>query len=110
MINITISLLGVVIGSWFIFDGFHVLIKGKYFGPPEPGPWVSVVKLLNINPFSLGVLFIILGLMWFISSYGVFNEQSWGVLSAQITAIISIWYIPFGTIISILVLGLLWLI
>ena len=108
MKDISISLLGVVIGSWFIFDGIHVLVKGKYFGPPEPGPWSSAVKFIGLNPFFLGVPFIILGIIWFISSYGIFNHQTWGSLSALVAAIMSIWYLPFGTVISVLVLALLW--
>ena len=109
MKELAISLLGAIIGGWFTFDGIHVLVKGKYFGPLEPGPWASAVKLLGINPFSLGVPFIVLGLIWFISSYGLFSHQSWGVLSTFMVAIMSIWYLPFGTVISVLVLVLLWL-
>ena len=108
MKDIAISLLGAVVGGWFIFDGIHVLIKGKYFGPPEPGPWASVVKLIGISPFSLGVPFIILGLMWLVSSYGVISHQTWSALSTLMVAITSIWYLPFGTVISVLVLTLLW--
>ena len=106
MKELAISLLGTIVGGWLIFDGVHVLVKGKYFGQQDPGSWASAVKLLGINPFSLGVPFIILGLIWFISSYGVFRHQSWGVLSAFVVAIMSAWYLPFGTVISVLVLVL----
>ena len=109
MKDASISLLGVVVASWFIFDGIHVLVKGKYFGPPEPGPWASVVKFFGINPFSLGVPFIILGFMWLISSYGVFSHQLWAPLFTLMVAIMSIWYLPIGTVISVLILALIWL-
>ncbi len=109
MKDLSILLLGVLMGGWLLFDGLHVLLKGKYFGPPEPGPWASVVKLLGINPFSLGVPFLLLGLLWFLSSYAVFSQQSWSAVSALVAAIGTIWYLPFGTVVSVLVLALLWL-
>ncbi|WP_457652725.1 hypothetical protein [Rhodocaloribacter sp.] len=109
MKDTVIFLLSVIIGVWFVFDGIHVLVKGKYFGSPEPGPWASVVRFFGMNPFALGVPFVILGLLWLVSSYAVFSHQSWAGFASLTAAMASIWYLPFGTVISVLVLVLLWL-
>ncbi len=107
ILEVVIILLAVLNGGWMIFDGCHVIKKGKYFGPPTPGSWSKVVARFGINPFSLGPLFVALGLLWFISSIGVVFGMSWGWLSLLATSIATLWYIKIGTVISIITLLLL---
>ena len=109
MTDMAIYLLGVVMGSWLIFDGAHVLAKGKYFGPPDPGPWADVVRAIGVNPFSLGGPFILLGCLWLVSIYALFSQQPWSSVFSGGVAILSMWYLPVGTVISAIFLVLLWL-
>ena len=106
-LKIILALIAVLNGVWMIFDGIHVLMKGKYFGPAEPGPWSKIVSAIGLEPFSLGVLFIIFGLAWITSLLGLFSSTGWGWYFAVCIAIATLWYVPVGTILSIIYLILL---
>ena len=107
MKNIVIYLLGMLIGLWLVFDGFHVFIKGKYFGPPEPGPWSKVVEWVGINPFQLGLPFILLGMLWLVSLGLFYKRHSSATGLLAVVSIATIWYFPFGTVISGVILAIL---
>ncbi len=102
VLQITILFLAALNGGWMIFDGIHVIKKGKYFGPPEPGAWSKIISKCGLDPFSIGPLFILLGAMWLVSSVGLVLEFQWGYVALLITAISTLWYIKVGTIISII--------
>jgi len=107
LVKLFIVLLALLNGGWMLFDGLHVIRKGKYFGPEEPGPWSKIAASLGINPLSMGPLFVILGLVWYISVVGLLLSSSWGWLALLVSAIATLWYVKIGTIISIIVIALL---
>ena len=102
MLQITVLLLAALNGGWMIFDGIHVIRNGKYFGPPEPGAWSKIISKCGLNPFSIGPLFIFLGVMWLISAIGLVLDFQWGYVALFITAISTLLYIKVVTIISII--------
>ncbi len=101
------SLIALLVGGWMIFDGIHALTTGKYFGPERPGPWSHVVTLIGIDPFRLGVPFIALGVLWLLFLSAMLLHQSWAWYAALLTAILTLWYLPVGTILSLLYISLL---
>ena len=105
--KILIALIGSLAGAWMMFDGLHVLVRGKYFGPDKPGPWSALFTRIGIDPFSLGPLFILLGALWFVFLIATLSGQSWGWYGAVAVAVASLWYLPLGTILSLVYLGLL---
>jgi hypothetical protein len=105
--KIAMFITGLLISGWMIFDGIHVLRTGKYFGPPEPGPWSKLVSLLGINPFSMGIPFIILGILWLVGLVGIAQTTSWGWTFALAVSIATLWYLPIGTVLSLLYIILL---
>ncbi len=90
-----------------LLDGIFVIIKGKYIGPDKPGPWANLFYKLDIDVFKLGPLFIIYGLLWLIFLFGVWTNQTWSYLLGLIISVLTLWYLPGGTIISILVIIIL---
>jgi len=60
-----------------------------------------------LDPFSIGPLFIFLGVIWLISAVGLVLEFQWGYVALLITAISTLWYIKVGTIISIITIACL---
>ncbi len=58
-------------------DGIHVILKGKFIGSDKHGPWAGLFYMFDIDVFKLGPLFI---------------------------SIFTLWYLPVGTIFSIIVL------
>jgi hypothetical protein len=105
--KIIASLIALLVGGWMIFDGIHVLVTGKYFGPEKPGLWSDLVATIGVDPFSLGLLFIAFGIFWLISLAAMLLHQTWGWHTALLTAILTLWYLPVGTILSLLYIWLL---
>ena len=102
--KIAFLVLAVLNGGWMLFDGLHVMLKGKYFGPPEPGPWSRIFTSIGIDPFSLGPVFILLGVIWMISAIGILTGTEWAWPVAIIVAVCTLWYLPIGTVLAILLL------
>jgi hypothetical protein len=105
--KILITILGLLNGSYMLLDGIFVMIKGKYIGPEKPGPWASIFYKLNIDVFKLGPMFIAFGIFWFIWLYALWTNQSWAYLLGFIVSILTLWYLPVGTLFSILTIGIL---
>ncbi|HEV8286440.1 MAG TPA: hypothetical protein VGQ09_19160 [Chitinophagaceae bacterium] len=101
--KILISILGLLNGGYMLLDGIFVMIKGKYIGPPKPGPWANLFYKLNIDVFKLGPLFIVFGLVWLIWLYSLWTNQSWAYIFGLIISILTIWYLPVGTVFSIII-------
>lgn len=101
---LTLSLL---CGAWMVFDGVHVLAAGKYFGPEKPGPWSGLVAALGLDPFALGPAFIVLGLLWLMFATGTARGWQWTRRAGLLAASLTLWYLPFGTLIALAVLALL---
>jgi hypothetical protein len=105
--KILIAILGVLNGGYMLLDGLYVMIKGKYIGPEKPGPWANLFDKLNIDVFKLGPLFILFGLVWLIWLYGLWTHQSWAFLLGIIISVLTLWYLPAGTLFSLIILILL---
>ena len=105
--KIVVSLIALLVGGLMIFDGIHVLRTGKYFGPEKPGPWSDVVAYIGLDPFRFGIPFIVLGVLWVLFLSAMLLHQSWGWYAALLTASLTLWYVPVGTILSLLYIVLL---
>jgi hypothetical protein len=105
--KVIVSLIALIVGGWMIFDGIHVLITGKYFGPEKPGPWSDLVSYVGVNPFDLGIPFIILGVLWLLFLVGMLAKKTWAWYGAVFTAVATLWYLPVGTVLSVIYLALL---
>lgn len=105
--KIVISILGFLNGAYMLLDGLYVLFKGKYIGPEKPGPWASFFDKLNMDVFKLGPLFIVFGLAWLTWLYGLWTQQNWAFHVGIITSILTLWYLPVGTIFSLVILFVL---
>ena len=96
-----------IVGGWMIFDGVHVLVRGKYFGPDKPGPWSEPFARLGGDPFALGPLFIVLGVAWIAFTFAGLLGHTWAWYGAAVVAVATLWYFPLGTILSLVFLALL---
>lgn len=105
--KIAITILGLLNGGYMLIDGVYVILNGKYIGPPKPGPWANLFYKLNVDVFKLGPLFIGFGLIWLIFLFGLWTNQSWAHIFGVIISVLTLWYLPVGTIVSIIILVLL---
>lgn len=102
------AVVGAVLGGWFLFDGTNVLRRGRYFGPEDPGPWARVVSAVGVDPFRMGVPFVLLGLFWLAVAAGVLARARWAVPAGVVAALATVWYLPLGTVLSLLFVVLLY--
>jgi hypothetical protein len=105
--KILIIILSLLNGGYMLIDGIFVMLKGKYIGPEKPGPWANLFYKFNIDVFKLGPLYIIFGLAWLAFIYGLWTNQTWTYLFGLIISILSLWYLPIGTAISVIIIILL---
>lgn len=105
--KIAIIILSALNGGFMLIDGMYVLKNGKYIGPAKPGPWANIFQFFNIDVFKLGPLFIMFGLAWlcFIAVY--ISNFDWAFTFGVIMCVLTLWYLPVGTVFSLLILTLL---
>lgn len=106
-VKILVLSVALLVGGWMIFDGIHVLSTGKYFGPEKPGPWSDLVAAVGLDPFRLGVPFIALGVLWLAFTAAMLLGRSWAWYASLITAVLTLWYLPVGTELSVAYIMLL---
>src|SRR6185436_20216652 len=102
--KIIITILGLLNGCYMLIDGIYVMLKGKYIGPEKPGPWANLFYKLKINVFDLGPLFIAFGLLWLFWLYCLLIKQGWTYTLGIIISILTLWYLPVGTIFFLIIL------
>jgi hypothetical protein len=107
--------LALVQGGWFTFDGGRALIVGDYTTPSsgpragQLGPWSRIVSAIGFEPRSTFIkcLHLFLGIGW-LAALIVFVIRPatgwWFILGC---AMASLWYLPMGTLLSIVVITLL---
>jgi hypothetical protein len=100
-----------IIGAWLLYDGAFALITGSYTTPAsgayagQLGPWSHLLITVGINPLSLAIklLHILLGASWMLFGILFLLKPCLGRLPLLATAILSLWYAPFGTVIGLFV-------
>lgn len=105
--KIVLTVLGLVNGGYMLADGIFVILYGKYIGSEKPGPWAVLFQKFNIDLFLLGPAFVGFGLVWLIFLVALWTDQRWASRLGIVVSIMTLWYLPFGTIVSICVLVLL---
>ena len=101
------TVLGILNGGYMLVDGIYAMIKGKFIGPGKPGPWANIFYKFNVNVFKLGPLFIIFGLLWLLWLYGFWTKQDWSYSFGILVSILTLWYLPVGTLFSLIILSML---
>ena len=90
-----------------LFDGIHVLVRKKYFGPEVPGPWRLLPLALGVDPMKLGPLFAGVGVLWLSGAVALWLYPEQASYLIATAAILSLWYIKFGTLLSLIALAIL---
>ncbi len=106
-----------LMGGWFLFDGGRAFLVGDYVtaksGPRagQLGPWAKLVSLLGIEPRStlMKAVHLGLGVVWLGGGIGFALGFAWGWWGLLGSAIFSLWYLPFGTVLGMAqIVFLLW--
>lgn len=102
-------------GVWLAFDGSRALITGDYTTPGsgpragQLGPWSRVVSALGFEPRSTCIkcLHLFLGIAWLVALIVFIMRPGSGWWAVFGCAVASLWYLPVGTFLSIVVIALL---
>ena len=102
-------------GGWLVFDGSRALVVGDYVTPAsgrragQLGPWSRIVSALGFEPRStlIKCLHLVLGIAWLIALIVFAVRPASGWWAVLCCAIASLWYLPIGTVLSIVVITLL---
>lgn len=110
-----VILLALIEGGWLAFDGGRALVVGDYVTPEsgqhagQLGPWSKLVSAVGIEPRStlMKSIHLALGGAWLIVSVCYVLGMSWAWSGLLACAILGLWYLPFGTVLSLLQIVLL---
>jgi hypothetical protein len=91
-------------GIWMLIDGIYVMVNGKYIGPEKPGPWASVISWTGVDVFKLGPIFVLFGIAWLAFIVALMADLTWARSFGIAISVLTLWYLPVGTLISIVVL------
>lgn len=102
-------------GGWLAFDGGRALVVGDYVTPAtgpragQLGPWSRVVSAFGFDPRGAFIksLHVALGLAWLVASIIFAIRPSSGWFMVLGCAVASLWYLPAGTFVGIVVIALL---
>ena len=100
-----ILIISLITGIYMIADGIYVMQNGKYIGPEKPGPWAYLFYQAQVDVFKLGPLFMVLGVLWLLWAYGLWQRERWAAMFGITVAVCTLWYIPLGTLFALIVLG-----
>lgn len=93
-------------GSYMLFDGIHKLLTGSYFGH-HLGPWAKLVSLAGISPDAMAPVFVVLGVLWLMGSAALLLRTRWSRSMLIVLSVISLAYLVFGTLLSLISLVIL---
>jgi len=110
-----ILILALTEGGWFAFDGLRALTVGDYVTPTtgryagQLGPWARVVSAAGLEPRStlMKSIFAVYGLLWLVAMACFAAGWRWAWHAMLVAAIGALWYLPFGTLLSLLQVVLL---
>ncbi len=110
-----VVVLALIEGGWLAFDGGRALIVGDYVTATtgeyagKLGPWANVVSAVGIEPRStlMKSIHVVIGVAWLgaIICFALGLPHAWsGML---VCAVLGLWYLPMGTLLSIIQIVLL---
>jgi hypothetical protein len=117
MTSLRIAILACVLieAGWMAFDGTRALVVGELITPRdgphrgELGPWRHIVARLGINPSGtlMKVIFSVYGWTWLILAVAFALGAGWSWVAMVVAAAGALWFLPIGTVLSVVQLVLL---
>ena len=107
--------LALIEAGWLAFDGSRALAMGDYVTPSsgeyagQLGPWAEVVKSVGIEPRStvMKLIHVTLGVIGLATTTLFVLRIPRATIAMFVFAILCLWYLPFGTLLSVLQIVLL---
>ena len=97
-----ILILGAILGLGMTLDGLWARVFGIYLFPDAL--WLRICSGSKFECLGFAWPWIVVGTSWFGALAGLWIGASWGVRAARILALISFFYLWYGTLLSIFIL------
>jgi hypothetical protein len=112
-----VLVLAIFTQGWMAFDGIHALVRGDYVTPKsgpyagQLGPWSKLVNKAGIEPrsTSMKLIFVIYGGISLLIALALALGFKWAWWGMLVGAVLGLWYLPFGTILNVVIIILLFL-
>ncbi len=113
--RVAIVIFVLIEAGWMAFDGSRALIVGDFITPKtgprvgQLGPWRHLVQRAGLNPRGtpMKLVFAVYGLTWLALAVGFARGASWGWSAMLFAAIGALWFLPVGTLFSLIQIALL---
>ena len=113
--RVAVILCAVAEAGWMAFDGIQALVTGRLITPKsgahagELGPWRHLVEAVGIDPSGtvMQLVFATYGVIWLLIVIGFACRRPWGWPAMVAAAVGALWFIPVGTLLSFIQVGLL---
>ncbi|MDH3198652.1 MAG: hypothetical protein OEO21_10475 [Candidatus Krumholzibacteria bacterium] len=113
-----VIVLALLEGGWLAFDGARAFVAGDYVTPRsgrhagELGPWSKLVTAVGIDPRStlMKGIHVAVGGAWLVAIAAFAWGASWSWWAMLACAVAGLWYLPFGTLLSLIQIVLLMLV
>jgi hypothetical protein len=110
-----VIILALLQAGWMTFDGARAFVVGDYVTATsgayagQLGPWSKVVLAVGIEPRStrMKAIFVTYGVAWLIIISFFGQKLPWAWWAMLVAAAGSLWYLPVGTIFSMMQIALL---
>ena len=107
-----IVFLALALCLFMTFDGSRALIAGDYLTPTsgpyagQLGPWSRVVSAIGIEPRStlMKMIFVVFGIAWLLAIVAFLRRAGRSVAILCTLAVLTLWYLPVGTVVAIALL------
>lgn len=112
-----VLILVLVNAGWMLFDGARALALGDYVTPKsgehagQLGPWARLVEALGIPARStaMKLIFVVYGFSYLAATIGYLKNVPGARSATAAMAVLGLWYLPFGSLINVIVVTLLYL-
>jgi hypothetical protein len=104
--------LTVLRSGWMTFDGTRALVVGDYVTPRsgpragQLGPWAALVEAIGLDPRGapMKLVFVVIGAAGLVAAGLLATGHAWGRRAVVTAAVASLWYLPVGTAMSVIVI------
>lgn len=107
--TVAVGVLVAVIAGYMMLDGIRQLTGIGYIAPGgRLGPWATLIEGLGFNPRSTGVAATLVGYAVLLAVAFIYylTDTTAGAVALLIVAALGLWYLPFGALGSLIIIGL----